>query len=178
MKNVVVGISDCQVCAGPDSQLVTYALGSCIAVCAWDPLNKVGGMLHFMLPESSLDSNKAQATPCMFGDTGIPHLLDAVCRLGADKRRLVITLTGGAQVLDQQGIFNIGKRNHLAARKALWKCGAMAAAEEVGGEVSRTVRLNVENGKLLIREGGGTEKELAPRGAKEGLNGIPRPGGR
>lgn len=178
MRNVVVGISDCQVCAGPDAELVTYALGSCIAVSAWDPQRRLGGLLHFMLPDSALDSQRARATPCMFGDTGIPLLIDTLCRQGADKRRLVITLTGGAQVLDSQGIFNIGKRNHLAARKALWKVGAMAAAEEVGGEVSRTVRLNVDTGRLSIREGSGAEKELSPRGGKEVLNGLSRAGGR
>lgn len=176
MKNLIVGISDCQVCAQPGGELVTYALGSCIAVSAWDPFRKVGGLLHFMLPDSGIDGKRADECPCMFADTGVPALLDAVCRQGADRRRLVITLTGGAQVLDPQRIFDIGRRNHLAARKALWKVGAMIAAEDVGGEVSRTVRLNVDTGRISIREGAGAEKELTARAGKGVANGVSRIG--
>jgi len=166
MKNLVVGISDCKTATEAGEQLVTYALGSCIAVSAWDPILKIGGLLHFMLPDSNLDSRRAEESPCMFADTGIPKLFDLLIRRGADRRRLVITLTGGAQVLDPHRVFDIGRRNHLAARKVLWKYGAMVAAEEVGGEVSRTVRLDVDSGRLLIREGGGVEKELPRRGGR------------
>jgi len=176
MKSTVVGISDCQTCAEAGGELVTYALGSCIAVSAWDPSRRIGGLLHFMLPDSGLDARRAEQNPCMFADTGIPRLLDSLARQGADRRRLIITLTGGAQVLDPQRVFDIGRRNHLAAKKTLWKLGAMVAAEEVGGTVSRTVRLNVDTGRLGIREGGGTEKELSPRAGKEVANGVSRVG--
>ena len=69
-------------------------------------------------------------------------------------------LAGGAQVLDRQGVFQIGKRNYLAARKILWKAGVLISAEAVGGEVSRTIRLDLGTGRLWIREAGGVEKEL------------------
>jgi chemotaxis protein CheD len=176
MKTTVVGISDCQVSTDAAGELVTYALGSCIAVSAWDPSRRVAGLLHYMLPDSTLDSRRAEQNPCMFADTGIQALLDNVARQGADRRRLVIMLTGGAQVLDPQRVFDIGRRNHLAARKLLWKLGVMIAAEEVGGTVSRTVRLDVDTGRLSIREGGGTEKELSPRVGKEAANGLARAG--
>ena len=71
-----------------------------------------------------------------------------------------VRLAGGAQVLDSQGVFQIGKRNYLAARKILWKAGILIAAEAVGGEVSRTIRLELASGRLWIREGGGVEREL------------------
>ncbi len=74
---------------------------------------------------------------------------------------MVVRLTGGAQVLDSQGVFQIGKRNYLAARKILWKAGILIAAEAVGGEVSRTMRLEVGTGRMWVREGGGIERELA-----------------
>jgi len=138
MKSVVVGISDCKVSNDLDSTLVTYALGSCIAVALYDPASKVGGLLHYMLPESSLDAQKAQQNPFMFADTGIKALLEAVTANGANARRLVVRLAGGAQVLDNEGVFQIGKRNYLAARKILWKAGILISAEAVGGEVSRT----------------------------------------
>ncbi len=103
MKALVVGISDCQVSADRDSELVTYALGSCIAVSVWDPLRRIAGMLHFMLPESSLDAHKAETNPCMFADTGIESLFKVAAEKGADRRRLVVRLAGGAQVLDPAG---------------------------------------------------------------------------
>jgi len=160
VKSLVVGISDCKVSNDGDSVLVTYALGSCIAVTLYDPASKVGGMLHFMLPESALDAQKAQQNPYMFADTGIKALLDAVRAGGAQPKRMVVRLAGGAQVLDGEGVFQIGKRNYLAARKILWKAGILISAEAVGGEVSRTTRLELATGRMWVREGGGIEKEL------------------
>jgi chemotaxis protein CheD len=180
MKTLVIGISDCQVSAERDSELVTYALGSCIAVSVWDPLRRIGGMLHYMLPESNMDAHKAEANPWMFADTGIERLFQAVCEKGADRRRLVVRLAGGAQVLDPQGVFNIGKRNYQAARKVLWKYGVLIASEAVGGGVSRTVRLTNEDGRLRVREGDGTETELPlhAQTRKEVANGVPSIAGR
>jgi chemotaxis protein CheD len=158
---LVVGISDCKVSQDAESILITYALGSCIAVTMFDPVAKIAGMLHYMLPESALDASKAQQNPCMFADTGIQLLLERVKAGGAQPRRMVVRLTGGAQVLDGEGVFQIGKRNYLAARKILWKAGVLIAAEAVGGEVPRTVRLEVGTGRMWLREGGGLEHELA-----------------
>jgi chemotaxis protein CheD len=178
MSALVVGISDCKVSQDAESVLVTYALGSCIAVTMYDPVAKIAGMLHYMLPESALDAVKAQQNPCMFADTGIRVLFERVKAGGAQPRRMVVRLTGGAQVLDGEGVFQIGKRNYLAARKILWKAGVLIAAEVVGGEVSRTVRLEVGTGRIWMREGGGVERELAdhrtPKKAveKEQGNGV------
>jgi len=161
----VVGISDCKISGDPDDLLITYALGSCIAVILYDPVVKVGGMLHYMLPDSSIDRNKAQQNPFMFADTGIPRLLETVRARGAQPGRMVVRLAGGAQVMDSQGTFQIGKRNYLAARKILWKAGILIASEAVGGEVSRTTRLEMSTGRMWVREGAGTDCELAFRGA-------------
>lgn len=159
-RTLVVGISECAVSADPRSVIITYALGSCIAVSVYDANASVGGLLHIILPESHLNPEKAQANPFMFADTGIPKLLESVCGKGADRRRLVVHLAGGAQVMDRAGIFNIGKRNHLAAKKMLWKAGLMIAGEAVGGEVSRTVRLDMASGGFFIREGGQAEWQM------------------
>jgi chemotaxis protein CheD len=162
MSALVVGVGDCKVSKDIDSTIVTYALGSCIAVMIHDPVAKVGGMLHFMLPESEQHGNKAQSSPFMFADTGIPRLFRSAYELGADKKRLVVTAAGGAQIMDPQGTFNIGKRNHLAMRKILWKAGVMVHAESVGGGSSRTVRLEVATGRVLMRGGAQPEQELLP----------------
>jgi chemotaxis protein CheD len=160
VSSLIVGISDCKVTRDADSVLVTYALGSCIAVAMHDPVSKASGLLHYMLPESSIDTKKAEQNPFMFADTGIPRLIDAVKAAGGDGKRMIVRLTGGAQVLDSQGVFQIGKRNYLAARRILWKAGILIAGEAVGGEVSRTTRLEVGTGRLWVREGGGIEREL------------------
>jgi len=164
LTTMVVGISDCKVSKDSTSVLITYALGSCIAVALYDPIAKVGGMLHYMLPESAIDASKAAQNPCMFADTGIAQLLAAVTANGGVPKRMLVRLAGGAQVLDRQGVFQIGKRNCLAARRILWKAGLLINAEAVGGEVSRTTRLEVATGRMWIREGGGVERELLHHG--------------
>src|SRR3954468_23563057 len=112
MGVITVGIADCQTSRDNDACLVTHALGSCVAVVIHDPVAVVAGLLHIMLPESSLDRAKASAQPFMFADTGIPALFHAAYAKGADKKRLTVRLVGGAQVMDPNGVFNIGKRNH------------------------------------------------------------------
>jgi chemotaxis protein CheD len=116
-----------------------------------------------MLPESSLDRSKAEANPYMFADTGIPLLFRQAYSAGADKKRLVVKVVGGAQVVDDGGVFNIGKRNYLAVRKVLWKAGVLIHAEDVGGNESRTVRLEVGSGRFLMRIAAGKEAELERR---------------
>jgi chemotaxis protein CheD len=154
--------------------LVTYALGSCIAVAIHDPVAGVGGLLHYMLPESAISPAKAGGNPYMFADTGIPLLFRRAYEYGAEKRRLVVRVAGGAQVMDSEGIFNIGKRNYLALRKVLWKAGVLVQAEDVGGNVPRTVRLEVGSGRFWLRGAGSAEWELAPScSATKGVNSWP-----
>ena len=174
MKQIVVGVADCQVSNQPETSITTYALGSCIAVAIHDPIAGVGGMLHFMLPESDIDRSKAERNPYMFADTGIPLLFRTAFQQGADRKRLTVRVAGGAQFLDDKGLFNIGKRNYLAMRKILWKNGVMLHGEVVGGTVSRTVRLEIDSGKLWVREAGCVESEMRASAmtGKEATNGI------
>ncbi|MCF8070556.1 MAG: chemotaxis protein CheD [Desulfobacterales bacterium] len=141
-----------------ESTIVTYSLGSCIGVSIFDPVAKVGGLLHYMLPESSLDTEKAKAKPFMFADTGIPHLFKAAYKLGAKKQRMKVVVAGGSQILDQKGFFNIGKRNHTALRKIFWKNSVMVEHEDIGGNVNRTVRLELKTGRTTLKISGVGEK--------------------
>jgi chemotaxis protein CheD len=159
MSTLVVGISDCKISSDQDAVLLTYALGSCIAVAVYDPVARVGGLLHYMLPESAIDASKAAENPFMFADTGIAGLLKRVREGGANRSRMAVRIAGGAQMLIGHELFQIGRRNYLAARKLLWKEGLMIAGEAVGGEVSRTVRMEVGTGRVLVREGA-IEKQL------------------
>jgi len=149
-----------KVSSKPEDTLVTYGLGSCIGVTIWDPVSKVGGLLHFMLPESQSDPVKAKSNPALYADTGLPLLFKSAYQMGADKQRLLVRVAGGAQVLDGDGVFNIGKRNYIALKKIFWKVGVMIHAEEIGGNISRTLRLEVGTGKLLLQEAGEAAREL------------------
>jgi len=138
----------------PEDVLVTYSLGSCVGLTLYDPVIRVGGMIHCMLPLSRLDPAKAQMNPCMFTDTGIPTLIQAVLNMGANKKRLIAKVAGAASPLDDNGIFKIGERNYTVLRKVLWKNDILIAAEDVGGTVARTLFLYLDTGKTVIRSGG------------------------
>lgn len=151
---IVVGVGDMKVSNDPEIVLATYSLGSCIGLTIFDPLSKVGGILHYMLPESKIDAVKAKKNPYMFGDTGIPLLFKESYKLGANKNRLKVKVVGGAQILDQNGLFNIGKRNYLILRKLFWKNNVMIDFEDVGGNVNRTLKLEINSGKTILKVSG------------------------
>ncbi len=151
MKSLVVDISDLQVTPDPDTEIVTYALGSCIGLTLWDPKRRAGGLLHYLLPLSTASPDKAQERPAMFADQGIPLLFERMYALGSTKRDLVVTVSGGACINGDQNVFNIGKRNYSTLRKIFWKNDVLISAEDVGGAVSRTVRLDVGTGTVTLR---------------------------
>jgi chemotaxis protein CheD len=157
---IIVGVSDMKTSKDPAASLVTYSLGSCIGIAIYDPVAKAGGMLHYMLPESNLDGTKAKNNPFMFADTGIPALFKEAYRLGAKKQRMKVVVVGGAQILDQKGFFNIGKRNHMAVRKIFWKNQVMIDYEDVGGSVNRTIRLEIATGDVHIKVSGRGETKV------------------
>ena len=169
MTPIVVGISDCQTSKDRNSTLVTYALGSCVGVGVFDPGTSVGGLLHVLLPESSIDAEKAARNPCMFADTGVVQLLNRCIQMGASKSRLRVWLAGGSAVMDTRGVFNIGKRNQLAARKALWKAGLLTMSEDLGGQGSRTVRLELNSGTFWVRSAGADQELKANASVAKGV---------
>lgn len=158
MLTITVGMADLRVTSDPESVLVTYALGSCIAVLVHDPVRRVGGMIHYMLPLSSVTPDKSRDKPAMFADTGVPLLFHQMYAHSCRKQDLVVRVVGGANIHDENGIFEIGKRNYVVLRKLLWKSGVSIAAESVGGSISRTVRLFVGSGRSTLRTGESREE--------------------
>ncbi len=148
-----VTISDAKTASGEDS-LITYSLGSCIGVMLYDPLRKVGGLLHFQLPTSTMDANRAAQSPCMFADSGFAALLSMMTQQGAEKRRLKCKIAGGAKMLADNSTFDIGKRNHTAIRKVLWQHGILCDSEDCGGTQPRTVTLFTKDGTVTLKRGG------------------------
>ena len=158
--NCIVGIADMKVSDDPNVILVTHALGSCIGLAVYDPVVKAGGMLHYMLPESKMDYKKAKEIPLMFADTGIPLLFKACYKLGAEKKRMIVKIAGGAQIMDSSGVFNIGKRNYAALRKIFWRNNVLVDAEEIGGTCNRTMSLSIATGKVWLKVHGQEFKVL------------------
>jgi chemotaxis protein CheD len=153
-KTLVVGVADVVTSNDPGAELVTYSLGSCLGITIYDPVRKAGGLLHIMLPDSKIDPAKGISAPYMFVDTGVPRLFQSVCNLGAERHRLIVKVAGGAQLLDPQGIFNIGERNWTALSALLSRNGYTVHARDTGGVVSRTLRMDMTTGNVTVKSPG------------------------
>jgi len=156
----IVGVADMKVSNDQKDSIITYSLGSCIGVVIYDPIVKVGGILHYMLPESSIDKGKAAARPYMFADSGIPRLFKTAYQMGAKKQRMIVYVAGGAEILDQKGFFNIGKRNYMALKKIFFKNNVMINKQDVGGNTNRTIRIDIATGDIYIKTSGSKEVKI------------------
>ncbi|MDD6056685.1 MAG: chemotaxis protein CheD [Clostridiales bacterium] len=152
MSQVIkVGMADLNICKSPDI-ITTIGLGSCIGLTFYDPVTKVGGMVHYMLPDSTQMRNKSNVAK--FADTGIEELLKKVIAAGASKSRLVAKMAGGARMFEMSGLSdvgNIGARNAEAAKKKLQELGIRLLASDTGLNYGRTVELHCETGEFYIK---------------------------
>ena len=147
----VIGIGELITSGESGAVFITYALGSCVGVSMHDPVAGVGGLLHAMLPTSSLDPARARTSPGTYVDTGIAELLAQCGRLGAQKSRLVVTAAGGAALWESGNAqFPIGKRNVIALKQLLWKEGLLLRAHDLGGSHPRTMRFAVGSGGVVL----------------------------
>lgn len=153
MKHVV-SVADMKVTADDGDQIITHALGSCLGVAIHDLVAKVGGLLHVMLPNASVNPDKAQKNPLMFMDTAMPLFFKEAYVAGAVKQRLVVKVAGGASMGSDGDFFAIGKRNFVVLRKLLWKNGIILASHDVGGHISRTMHLDIATGRTWLTSNG------------------------
>jgi len=149
-----VGIGDMKTSRDPCTVLETIGLGSCVGIAAWDPKTGIGGMLHYMLPLSSLNPARAQASPATFADTGVPLLFREMYALGANKGDIVIKIAGGASLNAAMEMFSVGKRNLQVLKKMFDQNGFRVAAHDIGGSRSRTLRLAVGDGRVIVSSPG------------------------
>lgn len=152
MSEVIkVGMADLNICKAPNV-ITTLGLGSCIGLTFYDPVTKVGGMVHYMLPDSTKVKNNSNIAK--FGDTGIEELLKRVVAAGASRTRLVAKMAGGAKMFEVSGlsdIGNIGARNAEAAKLKLKELGIRLVAEDTGLNYGRTVELHCDTGEFYIK---------------------------
>ena len=155
MVRNIVSVAEMKLSSNPEEVIVTHGLGSCVGLSVYDPVSKVGGLLHVMMPTSAVNPTKAQSNPYMFVDTGVPRFFDELQAAGAQKKRWVVKVSGGAKVTnDLCDHFQIGKKNYVALRKVLWKRGVLINAEDVGGKSARTMYLDVGTGRVWLRANG------------------------
>jgi chemotaxis protein CheD len=128
-------------------------VGSCVAVCIYDSINRCGGLAHIMLPSSSVTRNKS--FPLKYADTAVPALAEALRKLGKGNAVLSAKMVGGANMFPNMRsiTLNIGEKNVEAVRQALAAEGVMLLAEDVGGNCGRRVAFNVADGSVSVRNG-------------------------
>jgi chemotaxis protein CheD len=150
-KETVVTVADWAADQG-QADLVTLGLGSCVAIMLYDKEAKAGAMAHILLPSKSLARDTSN--PAKFPETAVPLLLQRLVQLGADPRRIVAKLAGGASMfaaLMTPGTIQMGERNVVASRNALRDAAVPIAAEAVGGAQGRSVRFHLTDGRVEVR---------------------------
>jgi len=147
----IVDVADFKVSGNSDDILITGALGSCVAVAVYDPQVHVGGLLHFVLPHSSLDEDRARYVPAMFADTGIPLLLQSCYALGGHKKRISIRVAGGAAVPNSGSDSAMGRENIFAVKKILSEHDFLIEGEDTGDNCIRCVHMLISNGGVMVR---------------------------
>jgi len=152
----LVGVADMKISTSQEDEIITYALGSCLGITIYDPIARIGAMMHVMLPSSTIDPIKAESNPCMFVDSGIKKLFLDSYKSGAERGRLIVHAAGGACAngLEQDDYFQIGKRNVTMLRNLLWKNGIILKNSDFGGNLARTMSLNIESGEVQVRANG------------------------
>lgn len=157
---ITVGMGEIKISNNTDDVLSCLGIGSCIAVCAFDPISKVAGMAHVVLPSSN---GRKIDNPGHYADIAIPLLVERLIKAGALKYSTIYKLIGGAQMSTAPGhedTFKTGEKNALAVKIALQEARMLVAATDLGGNKGRSVRLYVSNGKVVVRTAGLTTAEL------------------
>lgn len=149
-KQTIVGIADMKIIRA-EGVLITYALGSCIGVCIYDPMIHLAGMVHIMLPQH-MDNNEKNIYK--YADTGIPEMIRKMERFGGRRIRMVAKIAGGAKMFDIQGpgaLGNIGLRNAESVRQVLRKENIKLLKEDTGSNYARTLSFDASTGEGTIR---------------------------
>ena len=156
----MVGLGEVKISEDPETVLACLGLGSCVAISVFDPVAKIGGMAHVVLPASH---GKTGEKATRYADVAVPLLFETLRNRGAVNSRLVINLVGGAQMSLAPGLgaaFKIGEDNVTAVRAELAAEGLQPKSVEIGGHKGRTMRLFIESGKAVVASAGEESREL------------------
>jgi chemotaxis protein CheD len=152
VNSYAVDIAMMKIARAPE-QLYSLGLGSCIGVAIYDPIAKIGGLIHILLLSSQgFDASKHVRTK--FADSGIVELVDAMMRAGASRARLKAKMAGGASMFTVKStadVHEVGKRNIQSSKDTLRQLGIELVAQDTGGNKGRTIYFNIETGQLTIK---------------------------
>lgn len=150
MALYVVNISDMKYSTSPEDVLITYSLGSCLGVTAYDPKAMVGGLVHCLLPRASAARDRAEQNPYMFVTTGVAMMVRTLMKKGAEVQRMIFKAAGGANMRNDD-MFRTGERNYEALMRLLDRNDITLAAKQVGGTIPRTMSLYMATGEVIIK---------------------------
>lgn len=150
---IVVNVGDFKFSSDPNEEIITYALGSCLGISFYDPFLKKGGMLHAMLDECNRHKEKCSTNPFMFVDAGMELALKKMFDEGSNKKNLIICACGGASptAKNKEDFFQIGMKNVIMLKKIMWKYGLLFKSTDFGGYESRTMKLSIKNGTVIVK---------------------------
>lgn len=152
-ENIIVGIAEYKISSNPN-KLVTLGLGSCIGICIYDTELKIGGLSHIMLPNMPVNKENFNGSPSKYADTAIPLMVEELIKNGASHKNLVAKIVGGANMFENISNSNnltIGYRNQLSVKETLENLNIPILKEDLGGNVGRSITLDLKDLKLTIR---------------------------
>ena len=153
-----VNFSEMKISNNPAETLVAFSIGSGIGVTVFDPVSGIGGILNFMLPDSTQATGvNPEKVPLMFADTGVPFFLQALFDQGIQPESMKVVIAGGAHIMDQSGMFNIGEKNYAALKDRLANYDIKTHYEDIGGTSSRRLSLEIGSGSSCIKTFGQPE---------------------
>jgi chemotaxis protein CheD len=162
LNMINVGMAELAVSQEPTDILTVLGLGSCIALCAFDPVSRVAGMAHMVLPRCRVETSE-MGIKVKYIETGVPWLLQKMYKMGVEKPNLILKITGGARMLNIPGsnsFLDIGQKNIVQVNETIAKEGLKICAEDLGGGLGRSVRFYVETGKIQVKAVNGRVIEL------------------
>jgi chemotaxis protein CheD len=162
VKTTNIGMGELVVSKDPSDVLACIGLGSCIAMCIWDPVARMGGVAHMLLPTSRSNA-EMMGSPAKYITLGVPNLINKMVKNGASRHNLIVKITGGARMLNIPGennILDIGQRNITEVRAVMKRENVPILSEDVGGTSGRSIQLFIDTGKILVRSLAGRSIEL------------------
>jgi chemotaxis protein CheD len=162
VKTTNVGMGELVVSRDPSDVIACIGLGSCIAMCIWDPVARMGGVAHMLLPTSRSNA-EMMGSPAKYITNGVPNLINRMIKSGSSRHNLIIKITGGARMLNIPGennILDIGQRNIIEVRAVMKRENIPLIAEDVGGTSGRSMQLFMDTGRIMVRSLAGRTIEL------------------
>lgn len=147
----IVGIGDMAFSDDPAEQIITYSLGSCMGIALYDPVRRIGGLAHCLLPLSSVDGVRAAQSPALYVDSGVAALLQSLFDRGAARARLIAHVAGCGRMSAEHDLFRVGEKNLAVVARVLAKNAIRVSGRETGGSIPRTLSIDIADGRVRIR---------------------------